>query len=144
MGIATVVVVVDQLTKWIVQTIFQLGMSIPVWKDVFHLTYVQNPGAAFGILAHQHFFFLLATVALFAVFFYFLPYIRGQGRCMNVGVALLLGGAVGNFIDRVRFGYVIDYFDFRIWPVFNMADVAICIGVGLMVYAILFHMKEAE
>ena len=144
MGIAVFVVVIDQLTKWIVQDFFHLGMSIPVWKGVFYLTYVQNPGAAFGILAHQHIFFLLATAALFAVFFYFLPYIREQGRCMQVGVALLLGGAVGNFIDRVRFGYVIDYFDFRIWPVFNLADIAICVGVGLMVYAILFHMKGVE
>lgn len=144
MGIAVIVVIIDQLMKWMVEDFFQLGMSVPVWKGVFHLTYVQNPGAAFGILAHQHLFFLLTTVVIFAVFFYFLPYIRQQGRCMQVGVSLLLGGAVGNFIDRVRLGYVIDYFDFRVWPVFNLADIAICIGVALMVYAILFLVKEVE
>lgn len=119
-------------------------MSLPLWQDIFHLTYVQNPGAAFGIFAHQQLFFILTTVVLFAVFLRFLSYIRRQGRCMILGVALLLGGAVGNLVDRARYGYVVDFFDFRIWPVFNVADIAICVGVGLMVYAILFHMKEAE
>ncbi|BEU87344.1 signal peptidase II [Selenomonas sp. TAMA-11512] len=135
---------VDQLTKWLVQELFQPGMSLPLWQDIFHLTYVQNPGAAFGIFAHQQLFFILTTVVLFAVFLRFLSYIRRQGRCMILGVALLLGGAVGNLVDRARYGYVVDFFDFRIWPVFNVADIAICVGVGLMVYAILFHMKEAE
>ena len=113
------IVVLDQVVKFLVAHEMFPGMSIPVIQDVFHITFVLNPGAAFGILAHQRSFFI-------------------------VGTALLLGGALGNLIDRVRFGHVIDFFDFRIWPVFNIADIAIVVGVAAIIYAILFKMHPAE
>jgi len=119
-------------------------MSIPVIQDVFHITFVLNPGAAFGILAHQRSFFIVMGIVIAILGGLFSPYIRRQCRIFRCGTALLLGGALGNLIDRVRFGHVIDFFDFRIWPVFNIADIAIVVGVAAIIYAILFKMHPAE
>ena len=120
------------------------GMSIPVIRDIFHITFVLNPGAAFGILANQRFFFIAIGVAILVAAMYFYPRLRRQDVWIRYGTALLLGGAAGNLIDRIRYGLVIDFFDFRIWPVFNIADIAIVVGVGCIIYAILFRMKEME
>lgn len=119
-------------------------MSIPVIQDVFHITFVLNPGAAFGILAHQRSFFIVMGIVIVILGGLFSPYIRRQCRIFRCGTALLLGGALGNLIDRMRFGHVIDFFDFRIWPVFNIADIAIVVGVAAIIYAILFKMHTAE
>ena len=100
LGIACIVTLLDQFIKWIVVTHMEWGESIPLIPGVFHLTYILNPGAAFGILAYQRWFFLLIV----------------------------------NAIDRVRLSGVIDFFDFRIWPIFNIADIFICVGVALIVF----------
>ena len=121
------IVVLDQVVKFLVAHEMFPGMSIPVIQDVFHITFVLNPGIVIVILG-----------GLFS------PYIRRQCRIFRCGTALLLGGALGNLIDRVRFGHVIDFFDFRIWPVFNIADIAIVVGVAAIIYAILFKMHPAE
>lgn len=120
------------------------GMSFPVIQDIFHITFVLNPGAAFGILAHQRSFFIVMGIVIAILGGLFSPYIRRQCRIFRCGTALLLGGALGNLIDRMRFGHVIDFFDFRIWPVFNIADIAIVVGVAAIIYAILFKMHPAE
>ena len=138
------IVVLDQVVKFLVTHEMFLGMSIPVIQDVFHITFVLNPGAAFGILAHQRSFFIVMGIVIVILGGLFSPYIRRQCRIFRCGTALLLGGALGNLIDRVRFGHVIDFFDFRIWPVFNIADIAIVVGVAAIIYAILFKMHPAE
>lgn len=111
--------------------------SLPVIKSVFHITYVNNPGAAFGLLANKTPVFIGVTlvVAVFILLTYnYLP----PGRpLLRLALALMLGGAMGNLIDRVSFGYVIDFLDFRIWPVFNVADMAIVTGVVLLCWYIL-------
>ena len=132
------IVILDQLTKIWIQSSMTLGMSIPVIKDVFHITYILNPGAAFGILENQQIFFIVVGVAIVAAAIYFYPSIRRENRWIRYGAALLMGGAVGNLIDRIQNGLVIDFFDFRIWPVFNIADIAIVVGVGCIIYALLF------
>lgn len=138
------IVVLDQVVKFLVAYEMFPGMSIPVIQDVFHITFVLNPGAAFGILAHQRSFFIVMGIVIVILGGLFSPYIRRQCRIFRCGTALLLGGALGNLIDRVRFGHVIDFFDFRIWPVFNIADIAIVVGVAAIIYAILFKMHPAE
>ena len=138
------IVVLDQVVKFLVAHEMVPGMSIPVIQDVFHITFVLNPGAAFGILAHQRSFFIVMGIVIAILGGLFSPYIRRQCRIFRCGTALLLGGALGNLIDRVRFGHVIDFFDFRIWPVFNIADIAIVVGVAAIIYAILFKMHPAE
>lgn len=138
------IVVLDQVVKFLVAHEMFPGMSIPVMQDVFHITFVLNPGAAFGILAHQRSFFIVMGIAIVLLGIGLLPYIRRQCPMFRYGTALLIGGAFGNLIDRIRFGHVIDFFDFRIWPVFNIADIAIVLGVAAIIYAILFKMHAAE
>lgn len=133
-----VIIGLDQLSKAYIQSSMPLGMSIPVIRDVFHITYILNPGAAFGILENQQMFFILVGIAILCAAIYFYPILRRSNRWIRYGSALLLGGAAGNLIDRIRHGMVTDFFDFRIWPVFNIADIAIVIGVGCIIYALLF------
>ncbi len=134
LGIACIVTVLDQLVKWIVVSHMEWGESIPLIPNVFHLTYILNPGAAFGILAYQRWFFLLIVLILFGAFFAFRKRIPKEPVYFPAAIGMLLGGALGNAIDRVRLSGVIDFFDFRIWPIFNVADIFICVGVALIVF----------
>ena len=112
------------------------GESIPVVPGVMSLTYILNPGAAFGMLEHQRLFFILMTVAVIAVLIHFWRRIKEEAIVVQLGAAFFLGGAVGNLIDRIETGFVIDFFDFYFWPIFNVADIFICVGVGLIVWNI--------
>lgn len=134
LGIACIVTVLDQLVKWIVVSHMEWGESIPLIPNVFHLTYILNPGAAFGILAYQRWFFLLIVLILFGAFFAFRKRIPKEPVYFPAAIGMLLGGALGNAIDRVHLSGVIDFFDFRIWPIFNVADIFICVGVALIVF----------
>nr|WP_304149635.1 signal peptidase II [Mitsuokella multacida] len=133
----------DQLTKYAISANFLPGESLPVVPHIFHITYVLNPGAAFGMLPQARWFFVLAAAALFIAFMAYHRQLKRQPAAFYYGCVAMLAGAVGNLIDRIRQGLVIDFFDFRIWPVFNVADVAIVLGVAGMVFAILFRMKDA-
>ncbi len=133
------IILLDQLVKLYVQSTMLPGMSFPIIQDVFHITFVLNPGAAFGILANQQFFFIGIGLLILLAAVYYYPMLKKQDIWIRYGAALLLGGAVGNLIDRIRYGVVVDFFDFRIWPVFNVADIAIVVGVGCIIYALLFR-----
>ena len=119
-----------------------LGESIPVLSGIFHITYIENPGAAFGMLAEQRWIFIMAGVVVIAAACAMHRHLAKASGMERWGTALLLGGAVGNLIDRVRLGRVIDFFDFRVWPVFNIADIGICVGVGFLIYALLEEEKK--
>lgn len=136
--LAITVVIVDQWTKYYVQNNMVLGTSIPVIADIFHLTYILNPGAAFGILENQRYFFVIIAVVMIGAVAFLYHRIALQPLVLRLGVGLLSGGAVGNGIDRINTGYVVDFFDFRIWPIFNIADIAIVCGVGCIIYTLLF------
>lgn len=136
--LALVVVVIDQLAKYYIQSKMVPGMSIPVIDGIFHITYVLNPGAAFGILEHQTAFFLVVAVILIIAIAYYYPRIPHGYRLLRLGIGLQAGGAAGNVIDRIKTGYVVDFLDFRVWPVFNIADMAIVTGVVLIVYNTLY------
>lgn len=131
------VVILDQFSKYIVVENMALGESIPIIEEVFHLTYILNPGAAFGIFAHNRLFFIAIAVIVIGIIIWARREILASPWEVKAGCGLFLGGAIGNLIDRARQGLVIDFFDFRIWPVFNIADIAICIGVGLIIWNLL-------
>lgn len=122
----------DQASKAFVQRTMFLGESIPVVSSVFHITYVLNPGAAFGLLANRTSFFIVVTIAVVLAVLIGYRRIPKHQLLMRMALGLVVGGAVGNLIDRIRLGRVVDFLDFRIWPVFNLADTAIVIGAGLL------------
>jgi signal peptidase II len=130
--IALGVFILDQISKIYIIKTMEVGNSIPVIENIFHITYVKNPGAAFGILQHQTGLFIAIAVLLLAAVLYFYPRLPQGYPLIRVAIGLQAGGAVGNLLDRVRTGYVTDFFDFRVWPVFNVADMAIVVGVGLL------------
>jgi len=131
------VLAVDQISKYIIRTNFSPNESIPVISSIFHITYINNPGAAFGLMANKTPFFIVVTVIVLVLIIVAYSYIPPERTLLRFAMALMLGGAVGNLVDRVRFGYVVDFLDFRIWPVFNIADVAIVTGVVLFCWGIL-------
>lgn len=131
------VVILDQFSKYIVVENMALGESIPIIEEVFHLTYILNPGAAFGMFAHNRLFFIAIAVIVIGIIIWARREILASPWEVKAGCGLFLGGAIGNLIDRSRQGLVIDFLDFRIWPVFNIADIAICIGVGLIIWNLL-------
>ncbi|QSQ09803.1 Lipoprotein signal peptidase [Koleobacter methoxysyntrophicus] len=131
------IIVLDQLTKILIQRNFALHESLGVIENVFHITFVPNYGAAFGILKDKTFFFILTSLIVIISFLFYLKYVPKEKKILRYALVLQIGGAVGNLIDRIRLGYVIDFLDFRVWPVFNVADMAIVFGVGLLIYQIL-------
>lgn len=129
---AVLTAALDQWVKWYVSGHMALGESIPLLPGIFHLTYIINHGAAFGILEYQHTLFLAIVALLFLAYIWLRKRIPEKPVYFPLGIGLLLGGALGNAVDRVRLSGVVDFFDFRIWPIFNVADIAICVGVGLI------------
>ncbi|MGE5371832.1 MAG: signal peptidase II [Solirubrobacterales bacterium] len=133
----------DQAAKALVQHDMALGESIPLIPGLFHLTYVQNHGAAFGILqGYDGVFFLCGTAVAAAAVWFGFRY-RQHGALVNT-LALITAGAIGNLIDRARLGAVVDFFDFRIWPVFNLADCWIVVGAGLLFYFLVLRQPVEE
>ncbi|MEG2213386.1 MAG: signal peptidase II [Clostridiales bacterium] len=112
----------DQFTKYLVVTHMTLGQSIPVIENVFHITYVINKGASFSLLQGQQWFFIVLTLVVVIVVLVLLRYIPKQNKLLRYAIAVFLGGTLGNFIDRVHQGAVIDFFDIRIFPIWNIAD----------------------
>jgi signal peptidase II len=148
--IAGAVVLLDQLTKVYIDRTFNLYDSLTVVPNFFDITYLRNKGAAFGILADSAmrvpFFIGVSLLAVVIILWYFRqlpPEQTGQ----QVGLSLILGGALGNLVDRVRLGEVIDFLDvhwYRYhWPAFNVADSAICVGVGLLLFC-MWRMERRE
>lgn len=149
-GVALAVLALDQITKFLIRKVLMLGQRIPVIPHLFDLTYLLNPGAAFGIFAgsspsfRNPFFIAVSLLAILLIVYY--HHWHGEERTLPVyGLGLILGGASGNLLDRLRFGMVIDFLDLHIgryhWPAFNVADAAITIGVGLM---LLDMLKERQ
>lgn len=135
--LALLVVLVDQATKHFVVQHFAVGESVPVVENIFHWTFILNRGAAFGMLEGSRWLFVVIALAVIGGVLYLRKEIEQSGVLACMGAALFTGGAVGNLIDRALHGVVIDFFDFRIWPIFNVADIAICTGVGLIIWSIL-------
>lgn len=141
--VTVVVLILDQVTKMAIHTEFNLHESYEIIKGFFSFTYVRNPGAAFGFLqsaapAFRKIFFLAVTPFALVFILYFLKSTKDNDIIQISALSLVFGGAIGNYIDRLRFGYVIDFLDFYIkdmhYPAFNIADSAIVVGIGLLLY----------
>ena len=137
------IVAFDQFVKGIIVASMSPGESIPILKHVFHLTYVLNPGAAFGILPNQREIFLIAGGVILIAAAIFYSRIQKANGILKFGMISLLSGAAANLIDRFQNGLVVDFLDFRIWPVFNIADIAIVVGMCCMIYSIIFDFSES-
>ncbi|MFQ5750644.1 MAG: signal peptidase II [bacterium] len=142
------VVLFDQLSKLIVKYFFNLGVSHNIIGDVVRLTYIENPGMAFGIqIGGQTFFTVFATLATIIIFIYIVR-TRDEKMPLRFSLALILGGAIGNLIDRFLYGKVIDFVDIGIgntrWPIFNVADSAVTVGMIILVTVMLFDKSHKE
>ena len=136
-----IIIIIDQLTKWIVEANL-VNTRIPVVENMFYLTYLQNTGGAWGILENNKIIFIMAIpIILIAIFIYLLKN-KNIGKLENIGFCVLIGGAIGNYIDRIARGYVVDFIDFVIWPVFNVADIAVVAGVGLIIISLFIYKNE--
>ena len=142
MSIIVVTLVLDQLVKWLVRSQMILGESIPLVQNVFHLTYIENPGAAFGLFKDKTVFFVIFTLVIIGVMVYLYLHQTNRKTWFAYSLALVIGGAAGNLIDRMVKGTVTDMFDFRIWPVFNIADMAVVIGLIYLAYCLIFHGED--
>lgn len=134
---AALVFIADRITKYIIIKSLVLGQSIKVIPGILHITPVFNDGAAFGVLRGCSVFFIAFSFVVVAAILLILSRPLRIDALRGLTLALILGGAAGNLIDRLKFGYVIDFIDFRIWPAFNVADSAISIGAALIVFSAL-------
>ena len=129
------VILIDQLSKFFVRTNFQLNQSIPIINDIFHLTYINNTGAGFGILKAQTLILVFISILVIGILLYNLDKIKNNETLLQILAGFVLGGTIGNLIDRLSYDHVIDFLDFQIWPIFNFADSFVTIGViGLIIY----------
>ena len=141
--IVATMLVVDQLTKFAVRAWLPPAESHPLIPGLLHLTHVQNTGMAFGLFRGHPNVFAWLAVLIAGWIVVELRQHPPHDWWMQVGLAMILSGAVGNLIDRVQFGFVTDFIDLRVWPVFNVADSAITIGVALLIARSLFHPSKA-
>ncbi len=151
--ITIIAVALDQFTKVLVSRNMALGDTIPIIKDVLHITYVENRGAAFSMLSESRWVFLtFSTLAIAAIIYVMIKFRRELSKLSSLSLAMVLGGAIGNMIDRtfrggVLFdGAVVDFIDFRLinFAVFNVADSFVCVGAVLLVLSVILDEKKAH
>jgi signal peptidase II len=135
--VALTVVALDQVSKFFINANMTLGQSIPE-EGFFRITYSTNTGGVFGIFANQAFLITLTAIVGVTAILVYSRYPQANRLLVRVALGLLLGGAVGNLIDRIRLGEVVDFIDIGAWPVFNLADSAVTVGVILIIYYFLF------
>ena len=129
---------IDQVSKAVISSRLSVGQSIPIIKDILHITFVKNTGAAFGLFKNSTYFFIAVSItAIIIIGTVILGTVRkgnfSEKFRFNFSLILIMAGAFGNLIDRINLGYVIDFIDLRIWPVFNIADSAITLGTTLLI-----------
>lgn len=147
LGVAAVVLLADQITKYLVLRNLALG---EMWNPIGFLrpfvsvTRVSNTGAVFGLFRDYGLFFALVAVVVVVAIIAFYRYLPPRQGLLRLSMGLQLGGALGNLVDRVRVGSVVDFIDFKIWPVFNLADMAIVSGVSMLAFVLLVSKQEGE
>ena len=143
--IIAAVIVLDRIVKALVKSGFEPGDTVAVLGDFFHITYVQNRGVAFSMLyGHQTVIIILTAAFLAAVRVFLIGFNTKFPAVFNTGLALVCGGGLSNIVDRTLYGYVVDMLDFGSFPVFNVADICICVGCGLMLLYALRSMKDEK
>lgn len=145
--IIIVTIILDQLTKYLAVIFLKNIETFPIIKGALHFTYVENKGAAFGILSDSRWVFIvISTVAIIGLGIYLFRFAE-KNYLLRTGLAFIVGGGIGNMIDRTLLGYVVDFVDFRLinFAVFNIADTFVCIGAALLlIYVFFFAEKEQK
>ena len=129
------IIITDRITKIFFSKLLSLGETLPIIRNIFHMTLVHNTGIAFGLFKDQGIVFIIIPIIAVILLIFNIFYYRNNKELSRIylfGFSLILGGAIGNLIDRIAFGYVIDFIDIRIWPVFNIADSAITVGAVII------------
>ncbi|CAM4029101.1 signal peptidase II [Bacillus manliponensis] len=146
--IALFVIAIDQLSKWIIVKNMEIGESIPIIDHVLYITSHRNRGAAWGILEGKMWFFYIITVIFVIFIIAYMEKYAKTDKLLGIALGLVLGGAIGNFIDRVFRQEVVDFIHTYIFsynfPVFNIADTALCVGVGLMIIQTILEGKKVK
>lgn len=139
-GIALFTLVIDRVSKWLVLNSLKPGESwnpVAALERYVSLTYVTNTGAAFGLFPDYGSIFMIIAVIVVAAIIYYYRHLPSDQWLVQTSLGLQLGGALGNLVDRLCYGHVIDFIDFKVWPVFNLADSALVIGVVILAYYLL-------
>lgn len=143
-----VAVLIDQYTKYLAVTHLKDGPAFVLLDNVFELSYLENRGAAFGLLQNRQIFFVCVAILIFAFILYCYVRIPKTGRYLPLRLCgiFIVAGAAGNLIDRIRLGYVVDFFYFRLidFPVFNVADIYVTVSFAVLLILIFFRYKEEE
>jgi len=140
---------IDLLTKLLVAGLMTLGQSVPLIPGALNLTYIHNKGAAFGMLSeHRWVFMVISTVAIIGIGIYLFGFCK-ERMLLRVGLAMIISGGLGNMVDRIFYGYVIDMIDFCLFPfwkwIFNVADAFVCVGAGVVVLSLILDIiKETR
>ena len=150
------VVALDQATKWVVMLNMELGESLPLIKDVFHFTYIRNAGASFGSFSESRWVFMIASTGMIAGMIFYLVKYRPKEKLIYVPASMIIGGGIGNMIDRLFYGEgfgngtVVDFLDFCAFPdlwywIFNVADCFVCVGAAILfVYLFIDIIKDEK
>lgn len=144
-GILLVIAIVacDQLSKYAIRSLFNVNESVRVFGDFFELRYIQNDGAAFSSFAGKQAFLIAVSIIAIIGAAFFLRKMKSEGAMFKVALLCIIAGGIGNLIDRLLLGYVTDMLSFSIFPpVFNIADIAVCLGCGILIVYVLFFMKD--
>lgn len=143
--LAVGIILLDQLSKLYIRSSMYVGESIPVIEDIFHITYVQNRGGAFSILSGHGMVLIVIPLLTIGVAVWYMEKHKDYHWTIFAALSLIVGGGIGNIIDRVWLGFVTDMFDFRVFPVFNIADIGVCVGAGfLILYTLMFSDKDTK
>lgn len=136
--IIAVGIFLDQITKWLSVKFLSKVVTVPIIKNVIHLTYVENRGAAFGMFKDQRWVFMTTSTVMIVGLLLYLYLGFAENKLYEVSIAMIISGGIGNMIDRIALKYVIDFIDFRLinFAVFNGADSFVCVGAGLLVLAL--------
>lgn len=141
-GLGTILVIIDQIIKYVVVRNLAVNDTIPILKNSIELTFVKNTGAAFSILTNATWLITALSVTVFIFLIYYIRKEEKTTKSMGVIFSLLIGGILGNIIDRIRLGYVIDYVSIGRFPIFNFADSCIVIGMVLMIIVVIRGEKK--
>lgn len=138
------VLLADQGTKYYISHNFIPLNSVNFIGNLIYLTYVKNAGAAFGVLQNAQILFIIVTAVILLIILVYFIVSHSKNVLLRISLILIMAGGVGNLIDRVRQGYVVDFIDLKFWPVFNVSDMSVVVGSILLAYYILFRYKEGE
>ena len=143
-AIIAIGVLLDQITKWLSVKFLTKVVTVPIIKNVIHLTYVENRGAAFGMFQNQRWIFMITSTVMIIGLSLYLYLGFAENKLYEISIAMIVSGGIGNMIDRIALKYVIDFIDFRLinFAVFNGADSFVCVGAGLLILALVLDIIE--